>query len=294
MSTSTPSTPRVYQIGTGTCRIDTTRAQTSACIVAGDTTLLIDIGYGVLDRLDAIAALERCRELHIHISHRHTDHLAGLFPLLQCLTWSDDYRHLSVERVAIHATQEVCELIERTRALWGKEETSLNNGSSRSANRRLEFHPGPDFEDWTYAVGEVQVRATHLPGHNNHGAACIVAGKRYAFSCDATEVNASLIRFCGDSDLCVFDFGHLTNLRQPDGTYTINLDPVIELLSQANPPVARAAHVYLRHLQHQHLSESERALEMARIVSEAAARAKERGFSGTLTLGKDGELLTRA
>ncbi len=284
--------PQIYQIGTGTCRIDAAHAQTSACILNGDTTLLIDIGYGILDRLDSFGALDNCRELHIHISHRHTDHLAGLFPLLQCLTWSDDFKHLSVVRVVIHATEEVCNLIENLRSLWGKEETSLYNASSPPLSRSLEYAPGPDFQNWTYWVGDIPVTSVHLPGANNHGARCDVDGKRYAFACDATELNDSLINFCRDSDLCVFDFGHLTNIRLSDGTYTINLEPVVDLLVKAKSPIARAAHVYLRHQQDRRLSPLERSRETARLVAETASRAKERGFTGTLSLAVGNKLIT--
>ena len=284
--------PQIYQIGRGTCRIDAAHAQTSACIVNGDTTLLIDIGYGVLDRLDSFGALDNCRELHIHISHRHTDHLAGLFPLLQCLTWSDDVRHLSVRRVVVHATEEVCNLIENLRSLWGKDETSLCNASSTTLDRSLEYAPGPDFQNWTYSAGGIPVTSVHLPGANNHGARCDVDGKRYAFACDATEVSDSLINFCRDSDLCVFDFGHLTNIRLPDNTHVINLEPVVELLVKAQPPIARAAHVYLRHQQDRRLSPLERSQETRRLVMETQHRATERGFSGILSLATENELIT--
>jgi ribonuclease BN (tRNA processing enzyme) len=285
-------TPRLYQIGTGTCRVDAGCAQSSACIINGDTTFLVDIGYGVLNRLDSLGALEHCRELHIHISHRHTDHLAGLFPLLQCLTWSDDLRHLSVERVVIHATEEVCGLIGSIRALWGEDETSLRTPTFTDTKRSLEYRPGPNFQNWTYAVGEIQVASVHLPGANNHGAKCEIRGRRYAFTCDATEVNDSLVDFCRNSDICVFDFGHLTNTRDTDGTHVIDLHPVAELLARANPRDARAAHVYLRHMQDRYLSASERSAETLRLVTEAATLARQRGFSGALTLAVDNQPLT--
>jgi hypothetical protein len=284
--------PRIYTLGSGTCRIDASLGQTSACIIEGETTFIIDLGFGALERLERVGAFDSCAELHIHISHRHTDHLIGIFPLLQCLAWSDDYRYLSVRRVVIHATEEVCKLIEDVRAVWGVEESTLVNLFRSSAGRSFEYQPGPDYQDWSYSVGSMLISAIHLPGSNNHGALCEIDGKRFGFTGDATEVNEDLITFCKRSDFCVFDFGHVTNVSESDGTQRIDLQQVVELLAKANPPQARAAHVYLRHWQHRPVSQAERATEIARLIAEAGELAKRRGFTGQLALAHDCEKVT--
>ena len=122
---------KVFLLGAGTCRISPNAAQTSACVIFGSTTLLIDTGYAALQNLVAVGGLDSCEQLHLHISHRHTDHAIGIFPLLQGLTWSDDHRELQVKRVCIHATKEVCALIQKVREVWGEAETNLDGSFSR-------------------------------------------------------------------------------------------------------------------------------------------------------------------
>ncbi len=282
---------KVFLVGAGTCRIDSNHGQTSACVIDGDTTFIIDCGFGSLERLDRLRAFDRCTTLHIHISHRHTDHLIGIFPLLQCLTYADDARYLSVKRVVIHATEEVCTLIKAIRATWGEHETSLVSSMRGTAERVIEYRPGPDFNDWSYSVGGISVRSVHLPDSNNHGVSFSVDNTRYAFTGDATGVNDTLVQFCKESDVCVFDFGHMTNMRQADGSFVINLSQATTLLSQANSKKMFACHVYLRHLQEQILSVEERSQEVARLISSTAELARKAGFSGELLLGQDGTQL---
>jgi ribonuclease BN (tRNA processing enzyme) len=285
------SEAKVFLVGTGTCRIDPTRGQTSACVVAGTTTYVIDLGFGSLERLDGLGAFDACSTLHIHIFHRHTDHLIGLFPLLQSLSRSDDRRHLAVKRVVIHATNEVCDLIEKVRSIWGPEETQLLSPMRGMSERVLEFRPGPDHQDWSYSVEGLDVRSVHLADYNNHGVAFELNGKRYAFTADATVLSDTLVEFCKGVDICAFDFGHMTNVRQEDGSFKIDLTKATELLSRANPRTAYACHVYLRHLQERVISRNERAQETERVVREAGDLARSHGFTGRLLAGADGQQL---
>lgn len=281
------ASPSLFLLGCGTCRIDPARGQTSACLIQGETTFVVDLGFGTLERLERVGAFNACSELHIHISHRHTDHLIGLFPLLQCLSWSDDYRYLRINKVVIHSTIEVRELIENIRRLWGPEETQLTRGCTPRNDRILEFAAGPDYKDWSYHVGELEVRSVHLPSSNNHGVSFWLSGKRFAFTGDATELNTSLIDFARDADVCVFDFGHLSNVEQGESTYVIALDTVAEVLATANPKRALAAHMYLRHLQGTLLSSEERVLESARLIAAATELARQNGFTGHLEVAGD-------
>lgn len=281
------SQAKVFLVGSGTCRLDSARGQTSACVIDGATTYIVDLGFGSLERLDRLGAFDSCSTLHIHISHRHTDHLIGLFPLLQALTYSDDRRHLAVNRVVIHATAEVCDLIEKVRSAWGPDETCLSSFMKGMSERVIEFKPGPDFKDWSYSVGGIAVNSVHLADHNNHGVTFAVQGKRYAFTADATVLGDALVDFCRGSDVCAFDFGHITNAKQEDGSFTIDLSKAIALISRSNPRVMYACHVYLRHLQDRVLSPHERRTEVERLVREAEQQARAQGFNGALYAGED-------
>jgi ribonuclease BN (tRNA processing enzyme) len=257
----------------------------------GTTTYIIDLGCGALERLQLAGAFDACRELHIHISHNHIDHAFGLFPLLQCLTWSDDARHLQVKRVVIHATTSVCTMIQRTLSLWDEAQTRLLNGYPGCTERSLEFCAGPDTRDWLYDVGPLRVTSAHLPAHQNHGASFSCNGKTYAFTCDATEFNEDLITFCSHVDVCVFDLGHLSSLKDDNGRFSLSLDHAAKLLATANPKKAYAAHIYLRHFQDRKLSPSERAHEAAQIIQSLTKQAGALGFTGQLIAAEDGMVL---
>lgn len=153
----------VYLTGTGTCRISSECGQNAGCVIMDSTTLVIDVGAQSLERLVRVGGLDACETLHIHLSHRHTDHISGLLQLLQCLTWSDDRRHLQVKQVFIHGTHEVCTLIQDMRTLIGENETDLV-GLYPDAGRTLEFCPGPDFEDRTYQVGDIEIHSVIFLG----------------------------------------------------------------------------------------------------------------------------------
>jgi hypothetical protein len=280
-------TPRVYLLGTGTCRSDPAHGQAGACFIHDTTTFIFDVGAGSLERLERVGAFERCHDLHIHLSHRHTDHAIGIFPLLQCLTYSDDARHLAVQRVTIHATEEVCALIKEVRALWGEVETCLATPYPGCEVRHLEYKPGPDLQDWRYLVAGIEIESVHLPDSNNHGIRFAAGGVRYALTGDATVPNEALKAFCGDTDVCVFDFGHITNRRLPDNRFEIDLSAAIDLVAHSNARTMYASHVYLRHFQDRHLSSAERAHETARLIQQTAEEARARGFQGELLHAKD-------
>ncbi len=284
---SNPS--RVILLGTGTCRLDAHRGQTGACVVLDQTTYVIDIGVGIPERLELCGAFDNCHELHIHISHGHIDHVFGLFPLLQCLAWSDDARYLGIKRVVIHAPQSVCNTIQSTQTLWDETQTQIATDLN---DRVIEYRPGPDAADWHYQVGPLSVHSVHLPTSYNHGVKFSLTGKTYAFTCDATELNTDLINFCRDVDVCVFDLGHLLFIRTDDKRFELTLEPAAKLLASANPKLAYAAHVYLRHLQNAPLSAAERATETARIIKQLEVEAQSRGFSGSLIAAEDGAELS--
>jgi hypothetical protein len=185
----------------------------------------------------------------------------------------------------------VCQLVEGVRALWGFEETKLESPFLSGSGRTLEYRPGPNYQDWNYTVGSMQVSSIHLPGVNNHGALCKIGGRRIGFTGDATALSEALIDFCKGCDICVFDFGHLMDVIDSEGTLQADLEKIVELLAAANPPQARAAHVYLRHLQDRAVSQSDREAEILRLLGEARESAQRRGFTGRLSLAYDGEVL---
>jgi hypothetical protein len=278
---------RVYLLGTGTCRTDLSYGQNGACLINGATTFIFDVGASSLERLERVGAFEQCRDLHIHISHRHTDHAIGVFPLLQCLTYSDDARHLAVQHVTIHATQEVCDLIAQVRAVWGAEETCLATPYPGCEARTLTYRPGPNHADWRYTVSGIEIESVHLPDSNNHGIRFVSNGIRYAFTGDATALGDALTTFCRDTDICVFDFGHMTNRRLPDNRFEIDLSAAVDLVSHSNARTIYASHVYVRHLQDRVLTAAEREHEIVRLIDETFQRAKAHGFKGKLLHAQD-------
>lgn len=278
---------RVTLLGTGTCRIDPAAGQVSAALVRGSSTFVVDIGAGSLERLIRSGALERCTDLHLHITHRHIDHAIGIFPLLQCLTWSDDVSHLAVERVTIHATEEVCDLLQTVIVVWGASEVALTSQGGPYAHRRLEFRPGPNGRDWDYEVAGLTINSVHLPGHNNHGVTFELNGVRYGFTGDATEVTPRLQEFCRGAQVCVFDFGHLSNRILSEGRYESTLDRVVELLAGCGSSCMVASHIYLRHWQGRRITAEQRHSESVRLVREAHTRAAAAGFLGTVVVAKE-------
>jgi hypothetical protein len=158
-------------------------------------------------------------------------------------------------------------------------------------HRKLEYQPGPDYQDWSYTVGELQVQSVHLAGSNNHGVSFSVAGKQYAFTADATEFSDELVEFCKNAAVCVFDFGHMTNNRQADGSFILDPSHAVSLLARANAQKMYACHIYLRHLQEQLYSQEQRELEIVRLVTSTAQLAKDAGFTGELIVGQDGMVL---
>ena len=68
---------------------------------------------------------------------------------------------------------------------------------------------------------------------------------------------------------------------------------VVDLLAAANPKLAIAAHIYLRHLQSERLSEAERHKENHRLIQETSERARDAGFTGKLLVATDGMDLMR-
>jgi glyoxylase-like metal-dependent hydrolase (beta-lactamase superfamily II) len=153
--------------------------------------------------------------------------------------------------------------------------------------RRLEFRPGPNERDWEYQVAGLTVSSVHLPGHNNHGVTFELDGVRYGFTGDATEVNARLQRFCREAQVCVFDFGHLSNRPLGEGRYESNLDRVVELLGGCGSTRMVASHIYLRHWQDRLITAEQRYSESVRLVREAQIAATAAGFLGTLELAEE-------
>lgn len=275
----------LYILGSGTCRLSTNRAQTSFCLINGKDTFVVDLGSQALTRLEEISALDECENLHIHLSHRHTDHISGLFQLLQCLTYSDELKHLKIQNVHIHLTPEVFGIIDSIRKIWGEEDTNLV-GNYPEKKRQLLFHQGVNFADWKYMVGDIEVSSVHLPAVNNHGVSFTFDERRYGLTADANIQSVELDNFSKNNDVLVFDFGHLVNQRNDNGFY-IDLEPVIELAVNSEAQIMYAAHIYLRHLEHNALSTDEREKEMHRLVKEAERAANERGFKGKMLLADD-------
>ena len=98
-------------LGTNGASLSSHRAQTSLCVIKDQTTFIFDVGLNTPINLLKTNALQACEHLIIHITHRHIDHIGGIFCLLQALTWSDENLFLKVKDVTIYSTEEVKEIL---------------------------------------------------------------------------------------------------------------------------------------------------------------------------------------
>jgi len=276
---------KVVILGSGTCRIDPHRAESSVCFIDSDTTFLFDCGSSVPRRLVEAGGLSSCRSLHIHLSHSHVDHIAGLPALLQCLTFSDDPRDLKIEEVVIHSSFEVKNIVQGILELLGDNQTNLV-GYYPSNNRIVRFETFGNEDDTEYLVNNVLVKSVHLPGAFNHGVKFEINSLVYAITGDSTEFNDKLIDFCRNADRVVFDFGHLTNIKN-ENEFGYSTENISKLLLANSKGHFYAGHVYLRCLQghKESLSYDERVIEANKLIRGVIETTKE--FSGSIELAED-------
>ena len=280
---------KVRLLGTGTCRLSTRRATSSAFLRKYDHLLLVDCGHSVPAKVAEFDLLRDCTSLDIFISHRHSDHFIGLFPLLQALTWSDDVQALSIRNIRLHCTQEVATLYRTVAEAIGFEEYHLSPPEIEP--RRLEVLAGPDDGDWLFEFAGKSIHAVHLPGHHNHGLRFEEENNSCLLCCDASELSSQLLREARSADVCVFDFGHLC-YQFESGLYRYDPEAVVTLLAAAQDGVFYASHCYLRDKQQMMLSEKDRETIFQTRIEEIGRAAAERGFTGSLAAAHDGmELL---
>lgn len=274
-------------LGSGTCRLSSTRTTSSGYLKTGNKLLLIDCGIGVPLRIAEYGLMQGCTELDIHISHRHGDHLLGLFALLQSLTWSDDSADLAIETVRIHCTEEVKDLAQLIYKNIGSQDMDLN-ASNPTRKRSLEFCAGPNHADWEYKFAGISCRSVHLPDSNNHGLQFSAGDKLFGFTCDATEVGAELIEFLKNVDIGVFDFGHLCNIPNADYSWSFDTTAAERLLENITSTHLIATHAYMRDMQQTPLSEEAREALLQERFDDLLEKTRAKGFSAKLELGYDG------
>ena len=277
--------PKVLTLGTGTCRIDPLRAESSMCVIDKELTFLFDCGIGVPRRLVEAGGFENCRSLHIHLSHEHLDHIGGVPSLLQSLTYPDDPKFLQVEEVVIHCSEQVELILKNVLDLFGVYQSDLL-GYYPEKNRKLRFEIFDNDSDSEYSVRNILVKSVYLPSAFNHGVKFEIYSVRYAITGDATEFNEKLIQFCSEADRVLFDFGHLTNVKDQNG-FRYSLENVVRLLTECQTGKFYASHVYLRTFEESKiaLSFDERISESVKLVSEVLGLV--RNFKGDLILAED-------
>jgi phosphoribosyl 1,2-cyclic phosphodiesterase len=275
-------------LGTNGASLSSHRAQTSLCLIKDQTTFVFDVGLNTPINLLKINALDNCETLIIHITHRHIDHIGGIFSLLQALTWSDEYLFLKIKNVTIYATTEVEEILLNSFKAMGEDQFNLA-GYYPERKRSLELISYPDEENFSYQIEDIEINSVHLPLVFNHGIKFKLNEKIIALTGDATIIDENYINFCNGSDIVVFDLGHL--IIKPSSTseskFELFLDNVISMLSKVRTGRFIATHLTLRHLEHKNLSSDERESIYREILNEIYSKAKDKGFVGTLELGKD-------
>lgn len=277
---------RLFILGTAGTTISLMRAQTSFCLLLNKTTFIFDVGLTTPHKLLEINALKNINSLFIHISHRHIDHIGGLFPLLQSLTWADDPMLLGVETVKIYCTKEVQSILTSSMQSMGMEQFDLR-GYYPERNRRLEIISYGNEDSYSYQVEDIKMKSVHLPITYNHGVKFRIENKQIALTGDATEYGERYLNFCKGADIIIFDLGHLTTRLNKDHTFTLNLDSTISLLAECKTGRFIATHLTLRHLEHKVLSVEGREQAYIELIGEILCKAREKGFMGSLELGED-------
>lgn len=275
-------------LGTNGASLSSHRAQTSLFLIKDKTTFVFDVGLNTPINLLKVNALDNCESLVIHISHRHIDHIGGIFSLLQALTWSDEYLFLKINSVIIYATKEVEEILLNSFKAMGDDQFNLA-GYYPERKRSLKLISHPNEENFNYQIEDIEINSVHLPLVFNHGIKFKLNEKIIALTGDATIIDENYINFCNGSDIVVFDLGHLiiTPTSTSESKFELFLDNVINMLSKVKTGRFIATHLTLRHLEHKNLSVEEREVIYKKVISEICGRAKDEGFIGSLELGQD-------
>lgn len=249
---------RVILLGTGTCQLLEERRASSVLVEVSGLRVIYDMGRGIADRI-ADLGLRQDDVRHVVFSHFHPDHVSDLIPFLQAGAWS----RIDARTEDLHLWGPIGLEAQMHRLLGLFPADNLTRRSWRVHLHELrEDELGRD--DGGVPVFEIEgVRFAwpDLPPADNHGLVfdATLGGQllRIALTGDSL-LHEALVNALGDCDVAVFDSGHLAD------------DEIVELMVRARTPRMVASHVY-------------RELDVESLLG----RARERGFEGSLEVGRD-------
>ncbi|XOU94349.1 MAG: MBL fold metallo-hydrolase [Candidatus Kerfeldbacteria bacterium] len=89
-------------LGSGTCVPSVKRASPSIYLEIKDKKILLDIGPGSLRQLAKVSPQAYQKLDIVFISHRHTDHISDLRPLVQALNWTPGFTRRKKLNIVAH------------------------------------------------------------------------------------------------------------------------------------------------------------------------------------------------
>lgn len=253
---------RVILLGTGTCQLLEERRASSVLVEVAGVRVVYDMGRGIADRL-AHLGLRQDDVRHVVLSHFHPDHVSDLIPFLQAGAWSRiDPRTTDLHlwgpmglEAQMHRLLGLFPADNLTRRSWRVHLHELRDDEQARGDDGL-----PYFE-----IEGVRFGWPDLPPADNHGLVFQAAlggdpgGRRLRVALTGDSLlHDALVDALGGCDVAVFDSGHLTD------------EEIVELMVRARTPRLVASHVY-------------RELDVEGLLG----RARERGFVGSLEVGRD-------
>lgn len=220
----------------------------------GDTDglrFVFDMGRGVAHRLVEQGLAQDDVE-HVVLSHFHPDHLSDLVPYLHAAAWSRiDPRRRDLH---VHGPPGLETQLMRLLSLFGPDDL-------RRDHYRVHLH---EVRDGTVRMGGRELAFRPLPPAGNHGlrftASSSTGSERTVVLTGDSDFHDAEVELLRDVDLAVIDSGHLED------------DEIVELAVRSAAREIVCSHLY-------------REIDAVGL----GARARERGYSGRLRVGRDGE-----
>ncbi len=186
--------PVLHLLGTGAGLADAGRTTTMLAFASGGSTLVVDCGGDVVQRL-LVAGLDLDGVDALIVTHEHPDHVAG-FPLFMVKIWLAGRRR----PIAVHGIRPA---IDQARRVWEAFETGGWTGVPEIQWREVALEEGAVVLDdgrWkvTAAPGDHSVPVIGLRVHAADG------GGTIAYSCD-TERSDAITRLARGADLLVHE-----------------------------------------------------------------------------------------
>jgi ribonuclease BN (tRNA processing enzyme) len=243
---------QVVLLGTGTPRPQPERSGPATAIVVGDTAYLVDVGPGVVRRLQAAAdrgitglaptALER-----VFVTHLHSDHTVGL-PDLLLIPWVVGRK----STLHVYGPEGIAAMVEHVLAAWREDIDMRTKGLEEKWPLRVEAHviaPGVVYRDDKVTVTAVPIR--HGAFEHAYGYAFQTPDRRIVVSGD-TSPSPELAAACGGCDVLIHEvYASITVApipRWPEyrRKYHTSTRELGELAKQAKPGLLILHHISQR------------------------------------------------